>query len=98
MTKERRTLPFSVTVVITASRTAFIPFQTYRRQVRLLLMTQGSLGFPIDVGCENPRSQTRDLGHPICYLVISRTTCRRQVEMLGMTKGRGTLPFSTSQT
>jgi hypothetical protein len=44
------------------------------------LMTLGSLGFPIDIGCEDPRSQTRDLGHPICYLVIFPSTCCRQVD------------------
>jgi hypothetical protein len=25
---------------------------------------KGSLGFPFDIGCADPRSQTRDLGHP----------------------------------
>jgi len=57
-----------------------------------LLMTQGEDGFPIDLGCTDPRSQTRDLGHPsICYLVISPSTCRRQVRLLGMPKGRTVL-------
>jgi hypothetical protein len=50
-------------------------------------MTQAGVGFPIDIGGEDPRSQTRDLGHPICYLVIFPSTCHRQVEVLGMTKG-----------
>jgi hypothetical protein len=31
-------------------------------------MTQGGVGFPFEIGCADPRSQKRDLGHPsICY-------------------------------
>ena len=27
-------------------------------------MTKGRVGFPFGIGCTDPRSQTRDLGHP----------------------------------
>jgi hypothetical protein len=27
-------------------------------------MTKGRVGFPVGFGCSDPRSQTRDLGHP----------------------------------
>jgi hypothetical protein len=35
-----------------------------------LRRTKGSLGFPIEIGCEDPRSQTRDLGHPLMVFVL----------------------------
>jgi hypothetical protein len=27
-------------------------------------MTKGMVGFPLEIGCRDPRSQKRDLGHP----------------------------------
>jgi hypothetical protein len=59
-----------------------------RRQGRdLEPLARWGLGYPIDIGCADPRSQTRDLGHPsVCFRVISPSTCRRQVRMPEMTK------------
>jgi hypothetical protein len=40
-------------------------FSLYLPQASQLLgMTKGSVGFPVGIGCKDPRSQKRDLGHP----------------------------------
>jgi hypothetical protein len=30
-------------------------------------MTKGRVGFPVEIGCRDPRSQQRDLGHPSIF-------------------------------
>jgi hypothetical protein len=45
-------------------------------------MTKGSVGLPIDIGCEDPRSQTRDLGHPTMEASLFPLSSRAQTSSL----------------
>ena len=87
------------------SQTLFIPDETCRRQVTPLLMTHRFSAAPTALDHVRPISQpfragltfgSRPFGpciHGILGRVISLSTCRRQVEVLGMTKGRVALPL-----
>ena len=76
MTKGRLALPLGVMAVMTSSETLFIPGETCRRQVRLLLMTPGgfsaappalgssSIGFPALPGWADVWQSALRASHP----------------------------------
>jgi hypothetical protein len=52
-----------------------------------LEITEGTAGFPSEIGCGDPRSQKRDLGHPFACYRRSRGVCLSYSSSIWRSKG-----------